>query len=261
MVGVVSGGHTDIGMVRASNEDHYYVGSRLWAVSDGMGGHAAGEIASQIVIEHLRDIDSPALEQSDILKALDRANGAVLDYGIRHPEANGLGCTVTGLANVNLGGSPHWAVFNIGDSRVYRQDHSGLQRTTVDHSEVQELISQGVITAEAGRHHVLRNVLTRSIGTDPAPSIDVWVLPQTADVRFLICSDGLTSELTDDRINAVLSEYPDPSQAARALVDAANAAGGSDNISVVVVNVEGAEQRPVDEITQPRAGRTSSGED
>lgn len=260
MVGVISGGHTDIGMVRASNEDHLYVGTHVWAVSDGMGGHAAGEIASEIVIDHLRDIDSSNLEQSGILKALERANGAVLDYGMRHPEASGLGCTVTGLAQVSIGGSPHWAVFNIGDSRVYRQEHSLLQRATVDHSEVQELISQGVISAEQGRHHVLRNVLTRSIGTDPGPSVDLWVLPQAANVRFLICSDGLTGELTDGQINALLSEFIDPGEAARALVEAAKAAGGSDNISVVVVNVDGDNDRPVDEITQPRAGRDADGD-
>jgi protein phosphatase len=253
VIGVTVGACTDVGAVRSLNEDRYYVGTFIWLVADGMGGHAAGEVASEIVVSLLRNLDYDHLEQSAITDAVMDTNAAVLTYGREHPEARGLGSTVTGLARVDIGGAEHWAVFNVGDSRVYRDYRGVLSRATLDHSEVEELILQGVITAEEARWHSSRSVVTRSIGTEPAPQVDLWVLPQTPGERFVICSDGLTAELTDEDIQEILARHSDSEQAARALVDAAWEAGGSDNISVLVVAVEDDQSADIEEITKPRA--------
>lgn len=254
MIGVSVGACTDVGAVRSLNEDSYYVGTYLWVIADGMGGHAAGEVASDIVVECLRELDYDHLEQQSIVDALMSANAAVLGYGHEHPESMGLGSTVTGLARVDIGGAEHWAVFNVGDSRVYREFGGVLSRATLDHSEVEELILAGVITPEQARHHSARSVVTRSIGTQPAPQVDLWVLPQTPGERFVICSDGLTNELTDEEIAEILASCIDPETAATQLVDSAWQAGGRDNISVLVVNVASGQGDPeVAEITNPRS--------
>ena len=253
MIGVSVGAFTDVGMVRSLNEDHYYVGTHLWVVADGMGGHAAGEVASEIVVDTVRELDRDHLEQQHIVDAVMRANSEVLAYGRDHAEARGLGSTVTGLARIDIGGAEHWAVFNVGDSRVYREYGGVLSRATVDHSEVEELIMQGIITAEQARWHVLRSVVTRSVGTEPPPQVDVWVLPQTPGERFIVCSDGLVAELDDDRLQQILTDSADAESAARALGDAACEAGGSDNISVIVVAVAADEITEVEEITNPRS--------
>lgn len=262
MIRVSAGACTDVGVVRSLNEDSYYVGTHLWAVADGMGGHAAGEIASDIVVTKLRALDRDHLDQSAIVEVLMQANEAVVEYGRQHREAAGLGSTVTGLARVDIGGAEHWAVFNVGDSRVYRATDGVLARATMDHSEVEELILQGIITPDQARNHSSRSVVTRSIGTVPAPQVDLWVLPQTPGERFMICSDGLTNELLDADIARILAEHDDPEAAAVALVDRARIAGGRDNISVVVLMVANDEARAdVDEITNPRSSLSVPGGD
>ncbi len=163
-----------------------------------------------------------------------------------------MGTTVTGLAEVSVDGEPHWAVFNVGDSRVYRYAGGRLRRVTVDHSEVEELVAHGLIDAEEARIHPARHIITRSVGMQPTPSVDVWVLPQTPGERFLLCSDGLTSELTDARIASVLAEYADPDEAAAALVQAVLAEQARDNVTVVVIDVRVTRTAAGDEITVPR---------
>jgi PPM family protein phosphatase len=145
---------------------------------------------------------------------------------------------------VTAGGSDHWAVFNVGDSRVYRCIDDRLTLVTVDHSEVRELVDGGFITEEEAAHHPLRNVVTRSLGTTTAPTPDVWVLPPHPGERFLICSDGLSNELGADDIRRLLTGTDDPQQAAEALVSAAVEAGGRDNVSVIVVVLDAEEQQP-----------------
>jgi len=253
VIGVAVGACTDVGAVRSHNEDRHFVGTFIWLVADGMGGHAAGEVASEIVVASLSQLDYAHLEQGAIPDAVAATNAAVLAYGREHPQARGLGSTITGLARVDIGGAEHWAVFNVGDSRVYRDYRGVLSRATLDHSEVEELILQGVITPEEARRHSSRSVVTRSIGTEPAPQLDLWVLPQTPGERFIICSDGLTAELTDEVIQEILARHSDPEQAARGLVDAAWDAGGSDNITVLVVAVENDFSIEIEEITKPRA--------
>lgn len=251
MLTIESGAHTDTGRVRRLNEDSIVVGEHLWVVADGMGGHAAGDVASAIVADRLAALDERRpLYTSDLIEALRNANNAILVHGAQHVEARGLGSTVTGVASVSVSGIEHWAVFNVGDSRVYAWADGELRRATVDHSETEELVIEGVITPEQARTHPLRNVITRSLGSRPAPEVDLWLRPRTPGERLVICSDGLTSEVDDATIQRVLEAHPDAPGAAAALVEAALTAGGRDNVSVIVVNVSG-EPEFVDESTNP----------
>jgi protein phosphatase len=193
---------------------------------------------------------------------LGEANQRILDYAAHVPAAAGLGSTVAGIAQVVVGGADHWAVFNVGDSRVYRCQAGTMARATIDHSETEELILEGRISEDEARHHKLRNVITRSLGTDPSPRVDLWVLPQTPGDRFLVCSDGLTNELTDPEIARVLLPDPDPDHAAGVLLAGALAAGARDNVSVIVVDLaepSGPAGDLDDDITKPRQRLTREG--
>ncbi|MGN6609246.1 MAG: PP2C family protein-serine/threonine phosphatase [Jatrophihabitans sp.] len=246
------GSMTDVGCVRELNEDAVLVRGPLFAVADGMGGHAAGEVAAAIALEHLSVLaDRPVVDRTEVVAAIDRANAAILRAGAADPAAAGLGTTVSGVCFASIAGSPHWLIFNVGDSRVYRHAGGRLSQVTVDHSEVEELVAAGHITREQARTHPMRNVVTRSLGTDPAPVCDIWVLPVEAGDRFLICSDGLSGEVDDAAIEAALRDEPDPQRAAVALVHQALDAGAHDNVSVIVVGLPLGDDQQVD-ITAPR---------
>lgn len=244
---------SDVGNVRSLNEDRIVVGERIWAVADGMGGHAAGDVASAIVQRELRALDRADLVTEDILAGIERANADIVQYAIDYPECAGLGTTVSGIAEVAIGGAHHWAIFNVGDSRVYRWFAGQLSRATVDHSEVEELVFAGQISEAEAKTHPLRNVITRSVGTRPAPAVDLWVLPQSARERFLVCSDGLTGELEDEDIARVLGEVP-VDAAAGLLVDEVLRRHARDNVSVIVIDVESPTDDTLDEETNPRIG-------
>ena len=236
---VRAGAATDTGRVRRNNEDSLLADRSVFVVADGMGGHAAGEVASGIATATLADLVTlEGRRAEDVVAALHRANRRILESAAEHPEQSGMGTTVAGLAVVTADGSDHWAVFNIGDSRVYHCIDGRLTLVTVDHSEVRELVDAGLITEEEAARHPLRNVVTRSLGTETAPRPDIWVLPPHAGERFVICSDGLSNELDADTIRDLLTSTDDPQQAAEALVAAAVAAGGRDNVSVVVVALD-----------------------
>ncbi|UQX86640.1 protein phosphatase 2C domain-containing protein [Jatrophihabitans telluris] len=238
MLRVNWGSATDVGRVRELNEDSVWAGPTLFVVADGMGGHAAGEVASDIAVSEFRRLsEQRPLSAEDIVAALRQANDRILEAGRQRRERSGLGTTVTGLGLVAAGGSTQWAVFNVGDSRVYRFADNLLSQLTVDHSAVQELVTAGELRREEARFHPRRNVVTRSLGSQPAPAADVWLFPPSPGERFLICSDGLTGELDDAEIARVLFDEPDPQRAAVALVEQANNAGGHDNTTVVVVDV------------------------
>ena len=253
---VRSGAATHVGRVRDHNEDAVLARGMVFAVADGMGGHAAGEVASRIVVDALDAlVEQPPTSPDDVADLLRDANRRILDSQADRPEQRGMGTTVAGLTVVDAGGREHWVVFNIGDSRVYRLADNRMSLVTRDHSEVRELMDAGLIDANEAARHPLRNVITRSLGSDPAPSPDVWVLPPTPGERFVICSDGLSNELDDREIMLVARKYADPQIAADQLVAAAVRAGGRDNVSVVVVAVDaGADDDADDADTAPRAG-------
>ncbi|HEX2904015.1 MAG TPA: protein phosphatase 2C domain-containing protein [Jatrophihabitans sp.] len=231
------GSATDIGRLRTENQDCAYTGASLWLVADGMGGQPAGALASRLAVMEFEASDRPEpVTAAEIERAIGRANERLLAEGRRHPERAGLGTTAAGLARV---GADRWAVFNVGDSRVYRWAGNRLEQLSVDHSAVQELVDAGLLDPVAARSHPRRNIVTRSLGTDPAPRPDVWQRAAVAGETFLICSDGLTNELTDAQLARVLQAQPQPQEAADALVGQALAAGGHDNVTVIVLAVEG----------------------
>lgn len=237
------GSATDVGRVRDHNEDALLAEGAVYAVADGMGGHAAGEVASAIVVDTLRALAGrEVLAGDDVVTALAASNEQMQRSVAHHPEQTGMGTTAAGLAVVaDDEGSARWAVFNVGDSRVYRYVDGRLRMVTVDHSEVRALVDAGLITEAEAARHPLRNVVTRSLGSHSMPTVDLWVLTPQVGERFVICSDGLNGELADDQIAALLGEHEDPQDAAVALVDAAVAAGGRDNVTVVVVALDGRE--------------------
>lgn len=251
-----SGVATHVGRVRDHNEDSVLAEGMVFAVADGMGGHAAGEVASRLAVEALRHLhEQPPQRPDDVAEVLREANRRILQSQTRVPEQRGMGTTVAGITVVPAGGHEHWVVFNIGDSRVYRLADNRMSLVTRDHSEVRELIDAGVIDAQEAARHPMRNVITRSLGSDPAPSADTWVLPPVRGERFVICSDGLSGELDDREIMLIARKYADPQVAADQLVAAAVRAGGRDNVSVVVVAVDAWDDDDGDDAdTAPRAG-------
>lgn len=251
------GAASHVGAVRALNEDACLAGTHLAVVADGMGGHARGDIASGLVIDVFRPLASRAdLTPALLRTAIGQANAVLLADADVHPERDGMGTTVTGIALVDHFGSPHWLVFNVGDSRVYRLGDTGLRLLTHDHSEVQELVDAGRLTDAQARVHPLRNIVTRSLGTDPAPDPDFWIFPPATGDTFLLCSDGLTNELSDDEILRLWRDRSsaEASAAASVLVTAAVDAGGRDNVTAVVVRMPAA---PYDEAAMATTGPRS----
>jgi len=232
------GSATDVGRVRSLNEDSLLAVPGLFVVADGMGGHAAGEVASQLAVaEFARLAQQGPARAEDLVDTVVRANEHILQAGAEHGEQFGMGTTLTGIGVVGGEHGEQLAVFNVGDSRVYRFAGGQLDQLTVDHSAVQELVDAGQLTARAARFHPRRNVVTRSLGSNPGPAPDVWLLPPIPGDRFLICSDGLTGELEDAEIAELLGANPDPQAAADALVRRANEVGGHDNVTTVVMDV------------------------
>ena len=231
-VGVAS----HVGRVRASNEDSARAEGTVFVVADGMGGHAAGEIASQLATEALAELAGRRdLEVTDIVAQVGEANRRILESAADHPAQAGMGTTLTGVAGVIVGGLPHWAVFNVGDSRVYRSVDGSLSQVTVDHSEVQELVDRGYLTVEQAARHPARNIITRSLGRESMGAVDTWVFPPQAGERLVICSDGLSNELSLEEIEAVVTSTDDAQEAASTLVERAVEAGGRDNVTAIVI--------------------------
>lgn len=235
---VIVGASSDTGRVRAHNEDSFFAGQYIWAVADGMGGQAAGDVASMIVTDQLRCRDEAGpLLPDDVGTLISSINQRILDYSTQNPAAQGLGSTLSGIASIALDDVRHWSVFNVGDSRVYRFANGKLVRETVDHNEAEELIDAGQLDPTEALDHPGRFVLTRALGSIPAPQPDIFLLPQGGEETFLICSDGLTSEVPDTTIETVLRNCPDPKDAADRLIDLALKHGALDNVTAVVVAI------------------------
>jgi serine/threonine protein phosphatase PrpC len=248
------GAATDTGRRRAANEDSVVAVSPLFAVADGMGGHSAGDLASAAVVERLFEaIASDFLPPRAVERALERATEDITE--IAGDSELGVGTTVTGAALTLQRDEPYFAVFNIGDSRVYAFERNELTQVTVDHSVVQEMVAAGAITRAQAEQHPDSNIITRAVGFNARPIPDFLMLPLHPGLRLLVCSDGLTKELTDERIRLHLSAGLNPAETAGALVDAALAAGGRDNITTIVVDVIDAPGHADLDDTAPRPGR------
>ncbi len=229
-------GATDVGLRREVNQDSYVSIPPMFAVADGMGGHAAGEIASEAVVRRLAELGGKScVSHSDFEAALD---DAIEDIELNVGETElGTGTTVTGLILGSDVEEPTWTVFNIGDSRVYQLFKGAFSQLTVDHSVVQHLINTGQITAEEAEIHPHANVITRAVGLGEDPVADYSRLALIPGQRLLICSDGLTKELTDVGIQHYLGEAATAREAAETLVSAALGNLGRDNVTVLVIDV------------------------
>lgn len=224
---------TDVGLVRTHNEDSLLAQPPLFVVADGLGGHQAGEVASLIAVETLRDHAPRRPDAKGLARAVRAANREVMRAAREGHGRSGMGTTITAA----IVEGTRIALAQVGDSRAYLLHDDVLERLTEDHSMVADLIRRGQLTEAESRFHPNRSVITRALGTDANMDADAYELEASPGDRLLLCSDGLTGMLEDPAIAEVLSTYPAPSAAARALVNAANAAGGQDNISVIVVDV------------------------
>jgi serine/threonine protein phosphatase PrpC len=237
MTKLQAGSATDVGRVRTNNQDQLLVTAELFAVADGMGGHAAGEVASLTAVEALRAAYQVEGGTEGLVAAAHQANRSIWERARGDPELHGMGTTLVAMALVNEDDEDRLAIVNVGDSRVYLLRDGELEQLTTDHSLVQELVDDGQLTELEATVHPQRHVLTRALGVDSEVNVDfLELLPLKGD-RLLLCSDGLSRELTDPQVASVLRRLADPEDAARELVAAAKNRGGNDNITVVIVDV------------------------
>jgi protein phosphatase len=232
-VKLVVAGTTDVGRLRDGNEDSFVVDERLtlFAVADGMGGHRGGEVASATAIEALRAAVASGRPVNDAVKA---ANVAVLEKASNDPDLAGMGTTMT--ATIVAGGAS-LLIAHVGDSRAYLLHDGALRRLTDDHSLVEELVREGRLTEEQAESHPQRAIITRALGVDEDVEVDLYTVAVQAADRLILCSDGLTTMLRDRDIEAIARRETDTRIAANRLVEAANEAGGDDNITVIVLDV------------------------
>lgn len=237
-----AGASTSAGRVRTNNQDRFLiVDNRLFVVADGMGGHVGGEVAAQLTVEALARLGpgDDLLRTDAVVAQVETANVAILSRATNEPDLRGMGTTVTGIAVVE-GDSTTPAlllVINVGDSRTYWLRGGELEQLSDDHSVIGELQREGKLSAVDARTHKSRSVLTRALGVEPDVECDVLEIVPIVGDRFLICSDGLPTELTDQTIAATLRQLRDPQEAAAALVREAVDHGGRDNVTVIVVDV------------------------
>jgi serine/threonine protein phosphatase PrpC len=229
-----------VGKVRANNQDSGYAGSHLFVVADGMGGHAGGDVASAIAIQRILTIDRafPSADEAEtaLHVALTSANRVLAETVFDHTELTGMGTTVSGLVLVG----DKIALAHIGDSRVYLLRDGELKQITADHTFVQRLVDSGRITEEEAAVHPRRSVLMRVLGdVDATPDIDTEVLDTKPGDRWMLCSDGLSSFVTHDKIRAALVAHAAPHDAADKLVKESLDQGAPDNVTIVILDIDG----------------------
>jgi serine/threonine protein phosphatase PrpC len=233
-----SGSATHVGRVRQINQDLPLERPNLYAVADGMGGHVGGEVAARVAVETLELSFEREPTADGLGRAFDEANFAVWQESQVNTELRGMGTTLTAAALV-AGSDTHdvLVLANVGDSRAYVYSEGEMSQVTADHSLAEERMRHGEITVQEAAVHPQRHILTRALGVGPDVQTDMWELQLRTGDRLLLCSDGLSNEVDMEEMATVLAGEPDPGEAAQQLVDAANGHGGSDNITVVVVDV------------------------
>jgi len=235
---------TDTGNVRPQNEDAYVTSEQLFAVADGMGGHNAGEVASALATSLLLErAVGQTLTPEWFVDAITVINRTIHESAAESTERRGMGTTICALALVQPqeeSSEPQQvALANVGDSRIYLARSGTFRQLSVDHSYVQELVTEGLITEEEARVHPRRNIVTRALGIDDRVAVDSWLIPLFSGDRFILCSDGLVDEVPTADIAALAAQQKEPQIIADALVALAKRNGGRDNITVVVVDAIG----------------------
>lgn len=247
---------TTRGKVRQVNEDAFLATDGMFVVADGMGGHAAGDVASSLVIEVCREfaavVPLPLLRLEELVA---EANARVRSHD-GDPSSIGMGSTLVGVMLASNGGEDSLVVVNVGDSRCYRWDATaGLQCVTRDHSAVQDLVDAGTISAEQAASHPERNVVTRAIGVEAAVAADFVVLDRADTFRLLLCTDGVSGPIADARLGDVLNDCTSPEEAVDVLIDEVMAGAASDNATALVLDVEwvrSADGPGITDVTGPR---------
>jgi PPM family protein phosphatase len=226
-------GVTDTGRRRLRNEDTFVCEPPLFAVADGMGGARAGEIAAELAATALEEGAGGTRGPNALVELIEEANRRIWERSVADPKTTGMGAVAT-VALVD-DGSETVAIGHVGDSRAYLLREGAIEQLTRDHSLVAELVESGVLTPEEAERHPQRSAITRALGTEPAVEADVFTLDALPGDLFLLCSDGLTDMLSEDQIAAAIETADrDPATAGDALVAAANAEGGEDNITVLL---------------------------
>jgi PPM family protein phosphatase len=230
---------SNVGKIRANNQDSAYAGSFLFVVADGMGGHAGGDVASAIAIRRISEVDQRYTSAHDaafaLQSALIAANSLLAETVFEHNELTGMGTTVSGLIRVDN----KIAMAHIGDSRIYRFRNGKLEQISTDHTFVQRLVDSGRITPEEAAVHPRRSVLMRVLGdVDAAPEIDTEVFDTSPGDRWMICSDGLSSYVSDEKMEHVLATVPEAQAAAERLIKESLDQGAPDNVTVVLLDID-----------------------
>ena len=229
-----------VGKIRSNNQDSGYAGAHLFIVADGMGGHAGGDVASALAIKNVTGVDRPFSSASEaevaLHGALISANAVLAETVFDHSELTGMGTTVSGFVLVGT----ELAIAHIGDSRIYRLRGGELTQITSDHTFVQRLVDSGRITLEEAAVHPRRSVLMRVLGdVDATPEIDTMVEKAEPGDRWLLCSDGLSSYVAEERITAALDSDGDAEEVANRLIKESLDQGAPDNVTVVIVDIDG----------------------
>jgi protein phosphatase len=226
-------GVSDTGRRRLRNEDAFVCEPPLFAVADGMGGARAGEVAARMAAASLEEWSGRARGEEAVVALIVEANRRIWEQAVADPSKAGMGTTVT--AALVDGAAEVVAIGHVGDSRAYRLRDGVLEQLTTDHSLVAELVKSGVLTPEEAERHPQRSAITRALGTEPTVDVEAFTVAGAPGDLFLICSDGLSTMVSDDVIaDAIRAAGGDPSAAAEALVAAANERGGEDNVTVVL---------------------------
>ena len=242
MLTLAIGAATDTGNLRGQNEDSHIAQQGLFAVADGMGGHNAGEVASAMAIEYLRGVALSGVASAEAFAQVVRdLNNAIFSAATATTDQRGMGTTLTAAALLETTSETDQpsqiVIANVGDSRTYLLRSGELRQLSVDHSYVQELVTEGLLTIDEARTHPRRNIVTRALGIDAQVSVDTWTIPMFDGDRFMLCSDGLVDEVPLDEITEMMREHTTPQQVAERLVTAAKWHGGRDNITVIVLDV------------------------
>ncbi|KAA1374691.1 PP2C family protein-serine/threonine phosphatase [Aeromicrobium fastidiosum] len=237
---------THVGLVRGHNEDAWSIDPPVFVVADGMGGHDAGDVASHLVIEAFRELAGTThVAMADMDRCVRSAKSLV--DALSPGERGAPGSTLVAAGYTRQDDVPFWLIANVGDSRAYSWRAGVLEQVSRDHSVVQELIEAGEIDDAEARHHPDRHVITRAIGALEDAVAEFAMIPLLPGARLLLCSDGLSSEIDDDQISRVLASVPSPDDAVEALIAAALAAGGRDNVTALLIDAVGVQA--VDETT------------
>ena len=234
LAGFSVGSRTDVGSIREHNEDSLLVKPPLYVIADGMGGHAAGEVASELAVGIFEQAAIENLDADALRNTISKANSAIIKGAQQGLGRSGMGTTLTAAVVAD----DQLLIAQVGDSRAYLLSGRHLHQVTRDHSLVEELMSSGQITADEARNHPNRSVITKALGSSDQMLPDIYEMRLHSGDRLLLCSDGLNNMLSDDEICDVLLSCPDSQMTADSLVHAAKEAGGFDNITVIVVNID-----------------------